>query len=206
MLSVDERWVRSGRGHSLEFFALDSEVIEFLKAVSALQPDFALLTFDLGDAVDATAVHPLTSLAELRQRGAWSFFLWSPTLDPDLLVALRSVDRTQRPSVCSLNGLIALQHGRKALEPATGREAVGPSQVAWVDTVASLDTGREVRHEAYRRPFAAIRRAVRRALVCTTITVTRMGRSESAQKRMTRAAAEAARRDPVFTETPGTCS
>jgi hypothetical protein len=206
VLSLDERWARTGRGYGIEFFALDSEVIEFLAAASRIQPDFTLVTFDLGDSIDSGFAHPFTSLPDLRRRGAWDFWLWSPTLDPDLPAAVRSVEPYRRRTLCGVNGLIGLQHGGKGHVPGTGRQAIRPSDLGWIDAVASLDTFRQVRHEANRKPFEAIRRAIRRALACTTITEFPIGQSESKAKRMTKAAADVARLDPLlFTERPATC-
>ena len=164
-----EAWERVGRGKGLQFFATDEEMQGW---VSGCTPEryrpYYLVGSDLvregGAYVQRPFRYPSDELIRcLREapEGSARFdaFLMSERLTPAL--GLRRGMDVQ--GICAFNGFVLLQHGRVR----DGRRE--SSSVAIVHRVRNLDTGEERRNERYLEVYEALRKAIRKALVYSSI-------------------------------------
>jgi len=172
-----DSWFRLGRGHSFEFYATDNEVQEWLLTIlSAEYAPYRLVGEDSIKEGKVYVQHPFScEVAEfLRCRQAagelcTQFWLLSTVLTPELPLQ----PGAWLTAMYSYNGLINLQHGWMQREPVhrTRPLAKTASSIGLVDRVYHRDTNEVRQHEAYLRLFNAMKRAIRKSLVYTTMLI-----------------------------------
>ncbi|BCW69268.1 hypothetical protein [Arthrobacter sp. NicSoilB8] len=107
--------------------------------------------------VEAVRVVEAGQLDERRATdGQWYYFLWSPSLTPELVEPLESeyVD-SRAAGVLSLSGLINIQYRHQF------REREEPTRVGCVPKIRS-DEGELVQHEEYEKVYRSLLRSLRK--------------------------------------------
>jgi len=155
-------WYRAGRGRSMQFYATDEEVAEWLVETLPVQhapyvilreewshPRMVVHSYALDDvaasfAADRSARHWIKSE------------VLSPELEP------RDVRRTDDLSKLSFSGLIAI----RVTDEFSGR--MEPASMAMTDRIRHEATGEERRQPEYLRIFERLRRSMRKRLVVET--------------------------------------
>lgn len=196
-------WHRAGRGSELQFYATDEEVQRYLlEGLPGEHGGYALVgadkVLDDGAYVDRPFEYPITELAACMSGGdgyRTNLWIWPRALVP----ALRLSDEARVDRMCSLAGLILLQHG---FVHKGERDA---SCIGIVDRVRHVDTGEVVRHVAQRRVYDALASRIRRDLCYSTVRTFPDGRryEETRQPLMTAGAAALSHAGTRFTRQPG---
>jgi hypothetical protein len=164
-----DQWCRVGRGKELQFFATDSEVQEWLlRCLPSANRPYSLVGEDLIP-FDKRHYAPKPFRFELsefpqcvyRSTGDTRFNFWihSDRLTP----GLRLDQRASPGAICSLNGLLLLQHG-SCLD---GRRDA--SRIAIVDRVQHAITGETRHYYDYLVVFKHLRKIIRRALIYSSM-------------------------------------
>ena len=171
-------WFRLGRGKSLQFFATDEEVQQWLNEAlpSEYAPYFLVSTDLVKEGKDYVQSPFQCDIADFlkcqREKAAKrriNFWIWSKILTPDL--SLRH--GTWVTAALSLNGLVHLQHGsifapQKGADPAhTLYRDV--SSIGLVHRVQHVETGEIRVYEDYLRVFEKLRRRIKKSLVYSSI-------------------------------------
>jgi hypothetical protein len=200
-----DSWARAGRGRSLQFFCTDAEMQDWLNTcLPARYSPYHLVGVDKvreGHAyVDRTFGCEVSDLLQCMQGSVgerWQFWIWSDKLTPGLHLYL---PRSERPDVlCSLNGLVLVQHG---LRRGNLRDA---SAIGINDQVENSLTGELREHAGYLELFKALRKAIEKSLCYATIQRFRDGHEEedARVRRMTMEAARAYQAGYPFANSPG---
>ena len=170
-MHFDEHWYREGRGRGLDFYACDEELAEVLQV--GLPKPYAPYSL-VGSYVEKQGreyVHryverAVTDFLDLRSGGIWYFFLRSAAITPSLtLCDGRCADRD-----LSFSGLLNIQHG------SVRKGKRGKSRLGIVNKVQNERTNELIVHKEYERVFNALRAAIRKRLVYTSVLVTLDGR------------------------------
>jgi hypothetical protein len=184
-------WKRVGQGKALQFFATDAEVHQWLlDCIPGEYLPYRLVGADLTPrdlryvekpfACELDELQPLPSTPGSPRS---MFFIWSENLTPDLFDECPE----SFSAYCSLNGLVALEHG------GIRHHKREPSSLMIVDRVRNQQTGMTREHREYRRIYNSLARCVKRALCYSTILRFRDGTEEEDTKvlLMTELAAQA---------------
>lgn len=169
-----DRWYRVGRGRRFEFFATDEETQAWLlEALPEAFGPYQLVGYEIVKGEDRYTREPLSvELPDFRSfvadhpPGICDLFMRSYKLTPSL---------APKPGVsidvlCSLNGLVNIQHDGPRTRP-----YLSPSSISIVTRVRSFDTDEEVVHSDYEKVYNALARRIRRSLVYTTIARSKLG-------------------------------
>jgi hypothetical protein len=172
-----DSWFRLGHGHGFEFFATDEEVQNWLLSLlPAAYAPYRLVGADLIKEGRVYVEHPFSCEVAgfLQCRYAtveprWDFWLLSTVLTPDLPL----VPGPGLTKMLSFNGLLSLQHGLQWEDPVhrTRPPAKGESSLGLVDRVYRVDSDEVRQHEAYLRLLNAVKRAIRKSLLYTTVPI-----------------------------------
>jgi hypothetical protein len=156
-------WQRGGRGLTAEIEGLTADAVE--REISALPEAWApyrLLAVtkrkESKHYVEVVRVAEAGQLDERRSEdGQWNYFLWSPSLTPELNEPLETeyVD-TRAAGVLSLNGLIGIQYRPQR----KGREL--PTGIGCVHKIRS-EAGEVVHHSEYEKIYRSLLRSLRKA-------------------------------------------
>jgi hypothetical protein len=179
ILSDVTSWARAGNGLELQFYAIDSEVADWLQRF--LPPEYAPYYLVGSDLVGSSRKNyeevpfrfelaDFPACAHPTDRERFNFWLLSERVTP----ALRAHAGHLVEGFYSCNGLIELQHGWrlkvKHLRPEISYQQ--SSRIAILNRIQNLKTG-EIRtnETAYMEVFRLLRRAIKRELVyCTVLT------------------------------------
>jgi hypothetical protein len=155
------QWARVG-GRELQFLATDAEVLEWLtQGLPSQYAPYHLVGSDLVEDGPVYVEHPfrceVSALLECMHAvspNRYIFRLWSEVLTPGLRL------RRGEPigAMCSLNGLVGLQHGFLH----HGRRDI--SRISITDKVRHLETGAVLEHEGYFDIYKTLRREVKKSL------------------------------------------
>jgi len=128
----------------------------------------------------------------------FDLWVWSQRLTPDLPTDLRDEENTLS-MLCSANGLVAIQRGL------TRDAGLEPFALGITHKIFNPDAGRVVTHTGYLQIFDALRKAIRKKLVYSSIRVfpdgTRL--EDTRLQRMTAAAVKAYKSGVRFANLPG---
>jgi hypothetical protein len=197
-------WFRTGRGHRFDFFATNEDVQEWL--LIALQPAYAPFTLAGYHTVpfECQITEFMQCRADRDGTIRWNFWICSKMLTPEL--PLQPDIRLDK--LCSLSGLVGLQHGfmrrvRNPRDPAITRYQAA-SSISVVAEVYNQQTGAVRSYPEYKKIFETLRRRIRRSLVYTTITRFADGSErEDPLLRMTQAAKDLYDQGHPFVNRPG---
>lgn len=158
-------WYRSARGCNFQFFATDEEVLEML--LTKLPLEYAPYTFIGINSIkidkhyhQVAYTSPIENLLEILNNGKWfnRLWIWSQALTPHFPLETDNPD-----ALCSLNGLISLNHGNKRQRGAEIYRDV--SNIGIVDKVFNYIANEEIFHEAYFKIFSKLKRYLRSILI-----------------------------------------
>lgn len=162
-----ELWERASRGRELQFFATDDELYDWLMCSlpGEFQPYFLLGQDRIEEgrtyrweAFDIPLADSIRSFRE-RPRGRYIYNLRSRTLTPDL----RLTHQVDVSRLCTLNGLICIEHGF------VHRGKQDPSRISLVDRVRSVATGEVIHSKGYLTIYRALKRQIRARLTYATV-------------------------------------
>jgi hypothetical protein len=154
-------WQREGRGLRADVEGLTAEAVE--GAISSLPPDWGpyrlLAVTKRQEGRHSVEVVRVVEGAQLDDSAAecqWNYFLWSPSLTPELNESLETEYVDPRAAgVLSLSGLVSMQYRPKI----KGREH--PSGIGCVHRIAA-ESGGVVLHEEYEKIYRALLRQLRK--------------------------------------------
>jgi hypothetical protein len=195
-------WVRAGRGRVFEFYATTDELQLWLnRYLPEPHGPYALVGSDLlrsgprfEESPFACSISELVPCMSGAKRPRNVLFIQSASLSPSLENAPASDFRRW----CSLNGLINVQHG---FVDNNGQDV---SVIGIVDQIRCIETGETRKHSRYLSIFNALKRALVKHLIYSTVRVGRDGEShESTSLRMSQGAVDAHRAGVAFRDQPG---
>lgn len=161
-LASPGKWHREGRGIGAEVEGLTADAVE--RAISALPAAWApyrLLAVtkrkEGKEYLEVVRVAEAAQLDEGVADGQWNYFLWSPSLTPELIEPLETEYVDPRAAgVLSLNGLVNIQYRPQR----KGREL--PTGIGCVHKIRS-EGGEIVLHSEYEQIYRSLLRALRKA-------------------------------------------
>lgn len=160
-LASPEKWHREGRGLTSEVGFLTADVVE--RAVGALPAAWSpyrllvVTKVKLGRRfVDMVRVADAAQLDERAADGEWVYFLWSPSLTPELVEPLEfGYIHPRGDAVLSLSGLPNIQYQRQL------KERKIPTWVGCVHKIRSYE-GEQVLHSEYEKVYRSLLRSLRK--------------------------------------------
>lgn len=152
-------WRRMGRGKSVEVELSAHHLVSILSTEAERQhADWKLIVCQKvlrnGRYRQVTEVLPVGELAAYVERGFWQYFLWSPSISPEIKCILE--DKVSE-STLSILGLINIQCGRQG--PGAAKTAFG-----LVDKIQHVVTGSQVVREQYVSILNRLRQEISKAL------------------------------------------
>lgn len=161
-LASPEKWHREGRGLTAEVGFITADSVQL--AISALpvtwSPYHLLVVTKLKQGRNYVDMVRLTDTAQLAKNladGEWYYFLWSPSLTPELVEPLElDFVHPRGTAVLSLSGLVNIQYQRQL------KERKIPTRIGCVHKVRS-DEGELVLHSEYEKIYRSLLRSLRKA-------------------------------------------
>lgn len=161
-LASPKKWYREGRGLGSEVGFLTADSVQ--RAIEALPASWApyrllvVTKVKLGrHYVEMVRVADPAQLDKGREDGEWVYFLWSPSLTPELCEPLEFGYIDARASaVLSLSGLPNIQYRHQF----RGREE--STRVGCVHKIRSYEGGELVLHTEYEKIYRSLHRALRK--------------------------------------------
>lgn len=159
LLAYPGEWWREERGLGVEVAGLTADAVEC--AISSLPEAWAPYRL-LADTkrkegehyVEVVRVAEAGQLDDRTAEGQWNYFLWSPSLTPELIKPLeRKYVDTRAAGVLPLNGLVNIQY-RPQMK---GREL--PTGIGCVHKIRS-EGGEVVHHSEYEKVYRSLLRSL----------------------------------------------
>lgn len=159
-------WVRAGRGHELQFFALDEELDEWLADLSAAESGLLLAGFDLVESEPrqfrellfvCPSVRVTDCLVDPTGRRRNNLWIAAERLTPRTALGAATGQKD-----LAVNGLILVQPG------STRKGLVDASRIAIVEKIENMRTGELHAHVEHMKLFNALARRIRANLVLKT--------------------------------------
>jgi hypothetical protein len=205
-------WTKMGRGKEQQFFATDAEVTHWMDA--ELIEDYApygmvVVTperLSTGKYIQEPVVYPVSELwNQLGKREQHSFWLYSKVLST-VNFSPEEKNNNLVDRICALNGFILIQHGARLAAPLFyGKQDC--SRIAIVEKIVNTSSGQTqtLSHKPYYAIYKRLRKAIRKALIYSTIQRFSDGHEEEDRscQLMTKQAYEEANNGFPFRNSPG---
>ena len=197
-------WRRCGRGMTLDFFATDEEVQNWL--LTALPSEYSPYTLVGTDSIKQGKIYvekgfefnidELKKAMYEKEDARWRFWIRSKVITPEL-----DFSREKRISwVLSYTGMVNLQHGGyiKNMGHAT-------SGIGIVNKIRNDNTGEEIEHKEYLKVYNALKREIKKHLCYSSMWRKKDGTEYEDCKfqLMTEKAFQAAKEGYLFKNSPG---